>query len=252
MSNTPLVRRPTRAIAALLALVCLILGLHALSRLGLRGPTGTSRDELDQWLGDPLPAAATLVRWLALALAYYLAAVVVAVILAGERLSNTPLRYVVPSGLASTIGVLLGLSAVAIPLANHMHHAGQSNQSVSPDTEVLQLVELEEPPTLRAVDEPMAPGPDLGHLTPVRPDSGVGAPVNEETWTVEPGDSFWAIAEEHLRDEWSRAELSDGEVATYWRTLIDANTDRLVEPGNPDLLLPGQVLILPQTPPPNG
>lgn len=252
MNNTPLVRRPTRAIAVLLALSCLIFGLHAISRLGLSGPTGLSRDELDIWLGDPLPAAATLVRWLALALAYYLAVVVLAVVLAGERLEKTPLRYVVPSGLASTIGVVLGLSAVAIPLANHMHDAGQSNQSASPDTEVLQLIELEEPPTLRAIDELVAPAHDPTDRTPAAPDSDVGATVNDETWTVEPGDSFWAIAEEHLREEWSRAKLSDGEVASYWRSLIDANTDRLVEPGNPDLLLPGQVLILPQAPPPNG
>jgi nucleoid-associated protein YgaU len=34
-------------------------------------------------------------------------------------------------------------------------------------------------------------------------------------------------------------------VGRYWRRLIDANRDRLVDPGNPDLLLPGQELVLP-------
>jgi nucleoid-associated protein YgaU len=35
------------------------------------------------------------------------------------------------------------------------------------------------------------------------------------------------------------------EVARYWRRLVEANRDRLVDPGNPDLLRPGQTLTLP-------
>jgi nucleoid-associated protein YgaU len=31
----------------------------------------------------------------------------------------------------------------------------------------------------------------------------------------------------------------------YWAQLVDANRDRLVDPDDPDLLLPGQVLVLP-------
>jgi hypothetical protein len=34
-------------------------------------------------------------------------------------------------------------------------------------------------------------------------------------------------------------------VGRYWRRLIDTNRDRLVDPGNPDLLVPGQELVLP-------
>jgi hypothetical protein len=52
---------------------------------------------------------------------------------------------------------------------------------------------------------------------------------------VRPGDSFWSIAEDE----------AEGDVGTYWRALIDANRDRLVDPGNPDLLYPEQVLRLP-------
>jgi nucleoid-associated protein YgaU len=34
-------------------------------------------------------------------------------------------------------------------------------------------------------------------------------------------------------------------VAPYWRAVIDANRDRLAVPGDPDLILPGQVIVLP-------
>ena len=37
----------------------------------------------------------------------------------------------------------------------------------------------------------------------------------------------------------------DAEITRYWRTLVEANRDRLVVPGNPDLVLPGQELALP-------
>ncbi len=73
---------------------------------------------------------------------------------------------------------------------------------------------------------------------------------NDETWPVSTGDSFWSIAEETLAESWGRVDLSDREIATYWKTLIEANEARLVEPGNPDLLLPGQELELPPTPQP--
>lgn len=61
---------------------------------------------------------------------------------------------------------------------------------------------------------------------------------------VEPGDHLWGIAEAALALRIGR-EPTDEEVVPYWRTLIDANTDRLVDPANPDLILPGQVIELP-------
>lgn len=64
-----------------------------------------------------------------------------------------------------------------------------------------------------------------------------------ETIRVAPGMSFWSIAEEVLADE--GRPTAERDVARYWRTLIDANLDRLVAAGNPDLLLPGQELVLP-------
>ncbi len=66
-------------------------------------------------------------------------------------------------------------------------------------------------------------------------------------------DDVWEIMlnapEEELRDAWGRDDLTNAEVDSYWRTLIAQNMDRLVEPGNPDLLFPGQELMLPNVPP---
>jgi nucleoid-associated protein YgaU len=62
---------------------------------------------------------------------------------------------------------------------------------------------------------------------------------------VEPGDSFWSIAEDVVGGERER------EVGRYWRTLVEANRSRLVDPANPDLLVPGQELTLPDPEPPD-
>ncbi len=40
---------------------------------------------------------------------------------------------------------------------------------------------------------------------------------------------------------------TDAEVAPYWQEVIDTNQDRYVQPGNPNLILPGQVIDLPPT-----
>lgn len=67
---------------------------------------------------------------------------------------------------------------------------------------------------------------------------------SEAAITVEPGDNFWMLAEQQLADQLGRAP-SDVEVHPHWQRLVDTNRDRLVQPGNPDLILPGQQLIRP-------
>jgi nucleoid-associated protein YgaU len=69
-------------------------------------------------------------------------------------------------------------------------------------------------------------------------------PQSDETWVVQPGDSFWSIAEDVLG---SPGDVPPGErdVGRYWCRLIDANRAGLVDPGNPDLLVPGQELVVP-------
>ena len=62
--------------------------------------------------------------------------------------------------------------------------------------------------------------------------------------TVEIGDSFWSIAAEELAQQ-GGAPPSDRQIVPYWRRLIEHNRAVLVDPGNPDLIYPGQVLSLP-------
>ncbi len=63
---------------------------------------------------------------------------------------------------------------------------------------------------------------------------------------VEPGDNLWDISEDRLADDLDR-EPTDPETAPYWRDVMTANHDRLVDPANPGLIHPGQVLVLPPT-----
>lgn len=66
----------------------------------------------------------------------------------------------------------------------------------------------------------------------------------ERTWTVGPGDHLWSIAEAVVTAH--DATASEREVARYWRLLVDANRRMLVDPDDPDLILPGQVVELPR------
>jgi len=85
------------------------------------------------------------------------------------------------------------------------------------------------PPVVQAMPTP---------ILPAQP-----APV---TQVVQPGDNLWSIAAARLAAETGVpvAELDDGQVAGYWQRVIEANRAGL-RSGDPDLLLPGEVLVLP-------
>ena len=70
----------------------------------------------------------------------------------------------------------------------------------------------------------------------------------DEVVVVE-GDHFWSIAKDTLADAWGR-QPTDIEMTPYWVELVAANEDRLLPPGDPDLIYPDQTFTIP-TPPPN-
>lgn len=72
------------------------------------------------------------------------------------------------------------------------------------------------------------------------------APEAATEVVVEPGDNLWDISEDRLEDDLHR-EPTDPETEPYWRDVMTANHDRLVNPANPSLIHPGQVLVLPPT-----
>jgi nucleoid-associated protein YgaU len=119
----------------------------------------------------------------------------------------------------------------------------------------------EETTTLTRVDDPVPaaqsePGAESTEAPPpLEEEPAIATPAEAEPadptdwWTVAPGDHLWHIAEETLADH--GAAPSPDEVAAYWHTLCEANHDRLVDPDNPDLIMPGQQIALPPVPAPS-
>ncbi len=66
----------------------------------------------------------------------------------------------------------------------------------------------------------------------------------QRTRSVEAGTHLWGISSEVLEDALGR-EVSDEEVTPYWLATVEANRPFLVDPDNPDLLIPGQTIVLP-------
>lgn len=95
-------------------------------------------------------------------------------------------------------------------------------------------------PAPRTVEAPAATAAG----TPARPAAPAVAADADRSHTVRPGESLWRIAEAHLAAVWGRAP-DDAEIVPYWREVIEHNRDRLVVADDPDLILPGQVLVLP-------
>ena len=97
-------------------------------------------------------------------------------------------------------------------------------------TAVMEVLDDAPPPTTPTAGAASQPT-DAGRRCRRPPDDEV---------VVAPGDSFWSLAVEAVGDH-----AGPGPVDDYWRRLIARNRARLVDPGNPDLLYPGQVLLLP-------
>jgi hypothetical protein len=72
--------------------------------------------------------------------------------------------------------------------------------------------------------------------------------VTPGSWTIEPGEHLWAVAAETLAEARPGQAVSNRAIAAYLDVLIDANRSRLADPDNPDLVYPGQVMVLPPVP----
>ncbi len=104
---------------------------------------------------------------------------------------------------------------------------------VSNDDDIVMHVERPPSTTHQAANE-------LPQAVPQTP----AEPHTKSTWSVRPGDNFWKIAQTQVNDHLGH-HASESDVAPYWLKLISANASKFVDPGNPDLLIPGQVLDLP-------
>lgn len=174
-------------------------------------------------LADPAGTVMALVRSAAEVGAWYL--VVVSTLHALVAVRVLPDRV----ARAVTVPALRGLLGVSVGLVAATDHAP-----------------VADPAPIEASDATatMRPAP-AGSATMAPERAATVPPRLDTTWTVERGESFWSIAGDVLADRSSRPP-SATEHDRYWRRLVQVNRSRLVDPGDPDLLLPGQVLELPR------
>jgi hypothetical protein len=255
----------------------LALGLRALHAFGA-GTLGvplSSVEDLSAWLDRTPPEvmAVAIVRLVALAAGWYLAVCTLALALtrplgrtrvasAAARATPAVIRRLVAGGggLGLAAGTLVGgLSSMGMaPTALSPRPAAASIVGAMQDpgpptatmtrgprdmpTAVMTRLPAEDMPTavmtrLPATDAPPASRGPPAHATV---DAAAAAPVS---WTVEAGDSFWSIAAETVAPAGDARD--DRRVICYWRRLVEVNRGRLLDPGNPDMLVPGQELVLP-------
>jgi nucleoid-associated protein YgaU len=232
-----------------------------------RGPLAVPRlDDLAGWVEDrgTLVAAMAVLRLLGLAAAAWLFTATVAHELA-RAAGATRLVLLSERALPPSVRRALGAVAGAGVLAGGIGTAVGPAVAGSADEVAVATARLEvAPPGDDAVPRPPRPqevdgavatmsvGPAPGLAVPAAEPPTVeeampapaGAPVpSVEEWTVAPGDSFWSIAHEVVAER-SAGAAAEGEVLRYWRTLVDANRHRLVG-GDPDVIFPGQRLVLP-------
>lgn len=239
----------------IVALVATILVLDRLGSGQLSTPPLLDRSELQLWLDDrdAVVAAFAVVRLIGLALAWYL--LVVTVLGLAARLSHIPALVrladlatlpAVRKVLGAVAGVGITASAASLMAANLFpdQPARGPGTGALADTQVV----LERLPEGDDVILRRLPDTEDGTSTLDVEEIPAQAPEQPTTWTSQPGDHLWHIAEATLAESWGRAP-TDGEVAPYWTGLIEANRDVLVDPANPDLIHPGQTFRLPAPPP---
>jgi hypothetical protein len=92
------------------------------------------------------------------------------------------------------------------------------------------------PPTTDPLFVPVGPEGSAA-TTPSTTDAGLSEVV------VRPGDHMWKLAEDRLAAVLGRP-VTDSEIAPYWLRVIGANLGT-IRSGDPDLIFPGEVLVLP-------
>ena len=253
--------------------------LAVMSRVGADHPGSPPLTEPAQWSEwwwsrDPIDAAAGIARLVALASIVYLLVVTAAMLAAAvvarrsgqwrtRRRARALLRglgllaprfvlgitasavLAVPTVAGATTPVRSpGPSAPNTPGATMERLTGEQSPSGTTDGSATSgKIEPADPWLPWAA--PMDGGPRLepATLALTEPFAAPIAPTTREV-VVRAGDHLWGIAASEMSARLGRA-ATDSEIGSYWRALIGANRDRLADRDNPDLILPGQTLVLP-------
>lgn len=266
MTAVPPARRSATAAVALGGLVVTAVGLRLVGGRSTTVPLGTV-DQLVLWVErTPAPVmAVALVRLAALVACAYLALVLLVWVVADaagwRRLANVAAQAL-PATIrhAATGSARLGLAAgIVVGAASPVSAAaGSPPRDTPPPTATMWRLDGQ-PPEGPATATMVLLGPsggagggasapdDASATGPERPPMDRAAVrAGLDTWQVEAGDSFWSIAEAVLADGTSPRPVPDDEIGRYWARLVAANHDRLAAPDHPDLLIPGQILALPE------
>ena len=194
-------------------------------------------------------ALGSIARLVGLAVAYWLIGSTVlllaarlarlpAAVRALSPLTWRPLRKLVESSVASTLVLALSSPASATVVPGYVP------------------VPAGDPTTTTTTPSPPSPTSTVPITNPSHPPAAtiylpietaraevVASTMAPTEVVVRPGDNMWLLAERHLHDL-TGAPAGDAVVAPYWLAVIAANKDR-IRSGDPDLIFPGEVLVLP-------
>lgn len=235
----------------------LLAGLVVLLRPdGSVGPLSAASDDP----AELLRVLAAGGRWLAFGGAAYLAGGTVVTAAAEwlrwawlRRLADRLVVPVVRRGVRASLGVSLAVGVTIGPVTPALAAPGPPGAGGSRVAEAWE-VPTDPRPGRPVWDLPARSASPAAPAAPaaapaVAPPRAAPASVSDGEHEVVSGESFWAIAAALVEADLGRPP-TDAEVVPVWEALIDANRDRLVVPGDPDLLLPGQRLRVP-TPEPS-
>lgn len=254
----PRIRGVLTVVAWSAVLVAVIVGFGALGSSGaLQTPALTDPGAWGEWAGrrEPLTVVFAVLRLLVIGIAWYLLGVTIVGTLARlfrwGRLVTLADLLTVPSVrhlLQGALGVGLATAALASVQGPAAEAPGQQ-----PTIATVQLAQARDAVVLDGGTEvasirSLADGTTVATMRAVGAEApGASAPA-ATMWQAQPGEHFWSMAEQVLEASWGRAP-TDAEVTPYWEHMVELNRGRLADPGNPDLVYPGQEFEVPAPPP---
>lgn len=252
-----MIKRSSPLILVCLAALWLLHG-EAARQLPFPRLTNGIGDSFTDWISvsDPATIVMTVLRGVALGLAWYLLVVIsLQVIASAAGYRSRALDAITPLLVKQAIGLSLAITSV-VPVWSLPAGADSGESppvtmvrvsSVETDAPGTTTPTTTRPPVSQTPDTTDADGMVMTRLGPVDDQQATTPETTRATrWTVTEGEHFWQIAADVLEERLDRS-ANEAEIDSYWRLLIERNRHRLVDPANPDLLLPGQVLDLPAT-----
>ncbi len=236
----------------------------ALHRLGSLDWLRIDFADLDGWARRSRieDALAAVLRYVALIGAYWLAVssgmYLIARLTGITRLIDATALLTLPAVRRMTDRLVIGTIAIstvagpAIAVTSHLSDAGV--QTADPITTRLEADHVDDDSTDQIIDltaldeealEELVPSPSPSRPAPEPParleSISVRADAHLEVIVTE-GDHLWALAERRVSEVLGRP-AADHEIAPYWREVISSNPG--LRSGNPDLIYPGEVIVLP-------